>query len=239
MWSDTLMFITRLTNPENIDSKEEVCKPEGRHKLMPRSEAKWPSNACYFLGGRFLTSSSLHACSMILFGIPGVMPECPFDQSYETPYAKIDPVRLNAVATIGPDAASKAIESRIDVKVDFINASDLLFSRVLASLSQKWIVPSEPNERWVLASKPLRCCALTAGRECALYRVKRYVIHCINQWLVFKLRILIFTVAFKREIISRTIMQSVRALITRSLRTQNPCHRCTWSLWMKCRNVWK
>lgn len=33
--------------------------------------------------GLFLTSSSLHACNINLFGCPGVIPEWPFDQSYE------------------------------------------------------------------------------------------------------------------------------------------------------------
>ena len=50
----------------------------------------------------FLTSSSLHRWSINLFGWPGTMPECPFDQSYETAYAKMLPVRLNAVVAIGP-----------------------------------------------------------------------------------------------------------------------------------------
>lgn len=61
----------------------------------------------YFFGRRF-TSSSLHECSMILFGWPVTMPEWPFDQSYETAYAKMLPFRLNAVALIGPGAGSNA-----------------------------------------------------------------------------------------------------------------------------------
>jgi len=64
---------------------------------------------------------------MILLGIPGVMPEWPLDQSYETAYAKMDPVRLNAVAQIGPGAGSNVL------------------SLVLASLSQKCMVPSDPQ----------------------------------------------------------------------------------------------
>jgi len=36
------------------------------------------------------------------------MPECPFDQSYETAYAKMVPLRLKPVAEIGPGAGSKA-----------------------------------------------------------------------------------------------------------------------------------
>lgn len=66
-----------------------------------------PSYQHYFLA-LFLTSSSLHACNMTLFGCPGVMPECPFDQSYETAYAKMVPLRLKPVAEIGPGAGSKA-----------------------------------------------------------------------------------------------------------------------------------
>lgn len=46
---------------------------------------------------------------MTLFGCPGVIPEWPFDQSYETAYAKIVPLRLKFVATIGPGAGSKAV----------------------------------------------------------------------------------------------------------------------------------
>ena len=45
---------------------------------------------------------------MSLFGCPGVMPEWPLDQSYETAYAKIVPERLNVVHGIGPGACSKA-----------------------------------------------------------------------------------------------------------------------------------
>jgi hypothetical protein len=45
---------------------------------------------------------------MILFGCPGVIPECPLDQSYETAYAKIAPVLLNAVVEMGPGAGSNA-----------------------------------------------------------------------------------------------------------------------------------
>jgi hypothetical protein len=56
----------------------------------------------------FFTSSSLQAWSMILFGCPGVMPECPFDQSYDTAYAKMLPCRENPVAEMGPGAGSKA-----------------------------------------------------------------------------------------------------------------------------------
>ena len=40
------------------------------------------------------------------------MPEWPFDQSYETAYAKMLPVRLNAVDVIGPGAGSKAAKSK-------------------------------------------------------------------------------------------------------------------------------
>ena len=54
------------------------------------------------------TSSSLHACSISLFGCPGVMPEWPLDQSYETAYAKIVPERLNVEQGTGPGAGSKA-----------------------------------------------------------------------------------------------------------------------------------
>ena len=63
------------------------------------------------LGGFLLTSSSLHACNMILFGWFDVMPECPFDQSYEIAYAKMVPVRLKHVAETGPGAGSKAKEA--------------------------------------------------------------------------------------------------------------------------------
>lgn len=64
--------------------------------------------------GLLRTSSSLHACSMILFGWSGVMPLCPFDQSYATAYANSAPVRLKAVAVIEPgcmSSAGKASES--------------------------------------------------------------------------------------------------------------------------------
>ena len=60
------------------------------HKENPSrfclSSARYPNilQPSYFLAGLFLTSSSLQACNMILFGCPGVMPVCPLDQSYET-----------------------------------------------------------------------------------------------------------------------------------------------------------
>jgi hypothetical protein len=47
---------------------------------------------------------------MILLGCPGVIPECPFDQSYDTAYAKILPLRLKAVAAIGPGEESNAVK---------------------------------------------------------------------------------------------------------------------------------
>jgi hypothetical protein len=56
----------------------------------------------------FLTSSSLHACNISLFAIPGVIPECPLDQSYETAYANTVPFRLNAVVEIGAGTVSNA-----------------------------------------------------------------------------------------------------------------------------------
>ena len=58
---------------------------------------------------RFFTSSSLTGCNMSLFGCPGVLPECPFDQSYDTEYAKIDPFRLNADEETGPGRGSNAV----------------------------------------------------------------------------------------------------------------------------------
>lgn len=39
---------------------------------------------CHYFLGLFFTSSSLHACNISLFGCPGVMPECPLLQSYDT-----------------------------------------------------------------------------------------------------------------------------------------------------------
>jgi len=64
---------------------------------------------------------------MILFGCPGVLPEWPFDQSYDIVYAKIVPLRLNADEEIGPGHGSN------------------VFNRVRESLSQKLIVPSDPQ----------------------------------------------------------------------------------------------
>ena len=46
---------------------------------------------------------------MSLLGCPGVLPEWPLLQSYEIAYAKMVPVLLNAVAEMGPGAASKAV----------------------------------------------------------------------------------------------------------------------------------
>ena len=55
---------------------------------------------------------------MILFGWLGTIPACPFDQSYETAYAKMLPVRLNAVAVIGPGDWSNATEPSQTVSYD-------------------------------------------------------------------------------------------------------------------------
>lgn len=62
---------------------------------------------------RFFTSSSLTGCNMSLFGCPGALPECPFDQSYDTAYAKIDPLRLNADEETGPGRGSNAVTTVI------------------------------------------------------------------------------------------------------------------------------
>jgi hypothetical protein len=76
---------------------------------------------------RFFTSSSLTGCNMILFGCPGVLPEWPFDQSYDIAYAKIVPLRLNADEEIGPGHGSNAImfcrkrERKVLRKVDYFS----------------------------------------------------------------------------------------------------------------------
>lgn len=104
-----------------------------------------------FCGFR-LTSSSLHAWSMSLLGCPGVMPEWPLDQSYETAYANIVPERLNVVHATGPGAGSNAAgETRTSARVLTAGAGTcrerkvyVHLRRVRASLSQKLIVPSDP-----------------------------------------------------------------------------------------------
>lgn len=72
-----------------------------------------------------MTSSSLHACSISLFGCPCVIPEYPLDQSYDMAYAKIVPVRLKVVAEIGPGAVSRAVKRRTKV-----NTVTLRYSKV-------------------------------------------------------------------------------------------------------------
>ncbi len=64
------------------------------------------------------------------------------DQSYDTAYANIFPVLLNAVATIGPVFRGNA--TRVVSKLFSQRNDHLLFSLVLLSLSQKLIVPSAP-----------------------------------------------------------------------------------------------
>lgn len=71
-----------------------------------------PGDRAVYFFGFFLISSSLSACNMILLTLLGTAPEWPFDQSYETAYAKMLPVLLNAVQVIGPGAASNAIKRR-------------------------------------------------------------------------------------------------------------------------------
>ena len=82
---------------------------ERRKEELQQQQRQWKvgwgrGEEVYRLAGRFFTSSSLQACNIILFGCPAVIPAYPFDQSYETAYAKIEPFRLNAVALIGPGA---------------------------------------------------------------------------------------------------------------------------------------
>lgn len=71
----------------------------------------------YRFCARFFTSSSLTGCNMSLFGCPGVLPECPFDQSYDTAYAKIDPFRLNADEETGPGRGSNAVKAVIKKRI--------------------------------------------------------------------------------------------------------------------------
>ena len=55
------------------------------------------------------------------------------------------PLRLNALVEIGPGAASKAnMEVIENGTFNYEMKQTLLFRRVRASLSQKWMVPSEP-----------------------------------------------------------------------------------------------
>lgn len=61
-----------------------------------------------------------------MMGYCAVFPWYPLLQSYETAYAKMLPVLLKVVATMEPPTAGYPLR------------------RCLASLSQKWKVPSEP-----------------------------------------------------------------------------------------------
>ena len=81
---------------------------------------------------------------MSLFGCPGVLPECPFDQSYDTAYAKIDPLRLNADEETGPGRGSNAVTTVVKLNKTKRRQRQVLFKRVRESLSQKLIVPSDP-----------------------------------------------------------------------------------------------
>jgi hypothetical protein len=70
---------------------------------------------------------------MSLFGCPGVLPECPFDQSYDTAYAKIDPVRLNADEETGPGRGSNAVTTDIKKRIQGEEEQEKYFSGVCAS----------------------------------------------------------------------------------------------------------
>lgn len=56
----------------------------------------------------------------------------------------MEPLRLKVVAAIGPGAVSRAEGRGHDSELVALDQYSL-FRRVRASLSQKWIVPSEPE----------------------------------------------------------------------------------------------
>lgn len=142
---------------------------------------------------------------MSLFGCPGVLPECPFDQSYDTAYANIDPFRLNADEETGPGRGSNAVMTAVNkmIQDEARTKREVLFRRVRESLSQKLIVPSDPVV-WRCSEKELggrRGAGLTAGRECPMYWMEIDVIYTKHERLVFRSRGLVASMAFKREVI--------------------------------------
>lgn len=126
----------------------------------------------YRFCARFFTSSSLTGCNMSLFGCPGVLPECPFDQSYDTAYAKIDPFRLNADEETGPGRGSNAIKTVIKKKEykTKLGQREVLFRRVRESLSQKLIVPSDPVV-WQCSKELNKRAKSTSYRTWRMYHV--------------------------------------------------------------------
>ena len=99
----------------------------------------------------------------------------------------MEPLRLNALVEIGPVAASKASMRSSDQKnknKSFIR--NTLFKRVRASLSQKWIVPSEPAKVNLKRAMTLGQKRQTTSRKCPMDRMKRNVVDSEYQRLVFR-----------------------------------------------------
>ena len=106
-----------LHPPASSASVQEQRAPGTGPSAQPEGEEtrrRGRAAPVYRFCGLRLTSSSLHAWSMSLLGWPGVMPEWPLDQSYETAYAKIVPERLNVEQGTGPGAGSKAAGQKGD-----------------------------------------------------------------------------------------------------------------------------
>lgn len=99
-------------HPDDATRHAMQTNRDDKHTQIDTAIRQHCNRTCIFIIYRFaglrFTSSSLHACNISLFGWPGVMPEWPFDQSYDTAYAKIVPVRLKHVVGMGPGAGSNA-----------------------------------------------------------------------------------------------------------------------------------
>lgn len=99
---------------------------------------------------RFMTSSSVVACSSILFGYSGVIPEKPLLQSYDTAYTSIVPAALNEAEVTEPPRLSMSTQWRrhgeLRRKVHLDPLAYVLFSLVFESRSQVDITPSDPHD---------------------------------------------------------------------------------------------
>ena len=92
------------------------------------------------------------------------------------------------------------------------------------------MVPSEPDGcvSQEVMNRPRKTGVHTASGKCAVNRMERYIIYCIDQRLVFGIGRLIPTVAFKRKVVPEHGRQNVsfgtvRLRLTKNLFRQRIC----------------
>ena len=114
---------------------------------------------------------------MILLGCPGVIPEWPLDQSYDMAYAKMLPLRLNAVAAMGPGDGSKAVvEHKADIYmvgrrvITFQPGPRILVPKVDGTIRTFGRVSKAGRSRTGVSYRRWRTCHELGGTKCHLLR---------------------------------------------------------------------